>query len=95
MRTHKLERIHRHHPLSCIFRSFAMEYVHGNVWATARVHTTSVLQTAHEPSYLVKHLLADMPPVTERVKLMRRNQAPQSQSDNHKRFEQSNVRLLV
>ena len=50
------------------------------------------VQTAHEPSYLVKHLLADMPPVTERVKLMRKNQAPQSQSENNKRFEQSNVR---
>ena len=28
-------------------------------------------KTAHEPSYLVKHLLAGLPPVTERVRLMR------------------------
>ena len=52
-------------------------------------------QTAHESSYLVKHLLADLPPVTERVKLMRRNQAPQSQSENRQRLEQSNVRTRL
>ena len=28
-------------------------------------------KTAHEPSYLVKHLLAGLPPVTERVRVMR------------------------
>jgi len=28
-------------------------------------------KTAHEPSYLVKHLLSGLPPVTERVRLMR------------------------
>ena len=50
------------------------------------------MQTAHEPSYLVKHLLSEMPPVTTRVQMMRSNQAPQSQSENRARSAQSNVR---
>ena len=50
------------------------------------------MQTAHEPSYLVKHLLSELPPVTTRVQMMRSNQAPQSQSENRARSAQSNVR---
>lgn len=50
------------------------------------------LQTAHEPSYLVKHLLGNLPPVVDRVKLMRKGQAPNgSQEDNFAKMAQSQV----
>ena len=50
------------------------------------------LQTAHEPSYLVKHLLGSLPPVVDRVKLMRKGQAPNgSQEDNFAKMAQSQV----
>ncbi len=49
-------------------------------------------QTAHEPSYLVKHLLGNLPPVVDRVKLMRKGQAPNgSQEDNFAKMAQSQV----
>lgn len=52
----------------------------------------AVLQTAHEPSYLVKHLLGSLPPVVERVKLMRKGQAPNGSSeDNLVKMAQSQV----
>ena len=47
------------------------------------------MQTAHDAAYLVKHLLAGMPAVTERVQQMRAGRAPQSQSDNQARNIQS------
>ena len=51
-----------------------------------------MLQTAHEPSYLVKHLLGNLPPVVERVKLMRKGQAPNGSSeDNFAKMAQSQV----
>ena len=59
-----------------------------------RAQASSGVQTAHEPSYLVKHLLGELPPVTTRVQMMRANQAPQSQADNRARNAQSNVRGL-
>ncbi|KAL3152210.1 hypothetical protein ABBQ32_001296 [Trebouxia sp. C0010 RCD-2024] len=40
-------------------------------------------KTAHEPSYLVKHLLGSLPPVVERVKLMRKGQAPNGSSEDN------------
>lgn len=47
-------------------------------------------KTAHEPSYLVKHLLGNLPPVVDRVKLMRKGQAPNgSQEDNFAKMAQS------
>lgn len=47
-------------------------------------------KTAHEPSYLVKHLLGSLPPVVDRVKLMRKGQAPNgSQEDNFAKMAQS------
>lgn len=50
------------------------------------------MQTAHEPSYLVKHLLGSLPPVVDRVKLMRKGQAPNgSQEDNFAKMAQSQV----
>lgn len=49
------------------------------------------VQSAHDSSYLVKHLLAGMPPVTERVKQMRQGRAPNSQSDVQSRNIQSQV----
>ena len=50
------------------------------------------MQTAHEPSYLVKHLLGSLPPVVERVKLMRKGQAPNGSSeDNLVKMAQSQV----
>lgn len=52
------------------------------------------MQTAHEPSYLVKHLLGSLPPVVDRVKLMRKGQAPNgSQEDNFAKMAQSQVCL--
>lgn len=54
----------------------------------------AVVQTAHEPSYLVKHLLGSLPPVVDRVKLMRKGQAPNgSQEDNFAKMAQSQVCL--
>jgi hypothetical protein len=54
-----------------------------------------VLQTAHDPSFLARALLAGLPPVPERLRLMRSGKAPgvnagvaQSQMD------QSQVRLM-
>lgn len=43
------------------------------------------LKTAHEPTYLVKHLLAGLPPVTERVRLMRTGKGgvPSLQQNQH------------
>ena len=62
---------------------------------TARVSwpdAQCVAQTAHEPSYLVKHLLGNLPPVVDRVKLMRKGQAPNgSQEDNFAKMAQSQV----
>ena len=56
----------------------------------------AVLQTAHEPSYLVKHLLGSLPPVVERVKLMRKGQAPNGSSeDNLVKMAQSQVDHLT
>ena len=56
----------------------------------------AALQTAHEPSYLVKHLLGSLPPVVERVKLMRKGQAPNGSSeDNLVKMAQSQVRSLT
>lgn len=47
-------------------------------------------KTAHEPSYLVKHLLGSLPPVVDRIKLMRKGQAPNgSQEDNFAKMAQS------
>lgn len=40
-------------------------------------------KTAHEPGYLVKHLLAGLPPVTERVKLMRAGKAGSASENIH------------
>lgn len=61
--------------------------------AHADATLAAVLQTAHEPSYLVKHLLGSLPPVVERVKLMRKGQAPNGSSeDNLVKMAQSQVR---
>lgn len=47
-------------------------------------------KTAHEPGYLVKHLLGSLPAVVDRVKLMRKGQAPNgSQEDNFAKMAQS------
>ncbi|KAK9817257.1 hypothetical protein WJX72_011944 [[Myrmecia] bisecta] len=46
-------------------------------------------KTAHDPSYLVKHLLAGLPPVTERVRLMRTGKAPNTCVDNQEKMAQS------
>lgn len=55
-----------------------------------------MLQTAHEPSYLVKHLLGSLPPVVERVKLMRKGQAPNgSLEENLVKMAQSQVCCLL
>ena len=69
-------------------------WMHRAAIIPARVdgHWTAVLQTAHEPSYLVKHLLGSLPPVVERVKLMRKGQAPNGSSeDNLVKMAQSQV----
>ena len=47
------------------------------------------LQTAHDPGYLVKHLLSGLPPVVERVKRMRGGTAPNSCDENHSKMMQS------
>lgn len=50
------------------------------------------MQTAHEPSYLVKHLLGGLPPVVDRVRLMRKGQGPNgSIEDNNAKMAQSQV----
>ena len=49
-------------------------------------------KTAHEPGYLVKNLLAGLPSVTERVKLMRTGKA--GASENQFMAAQSQVRGL-
>lgn len=47
-------------------------------------------KTAHEPSYLVKHLLGGLPPVVDRVRLMRKGQGPNgSIEDNNAKMAQS------
>ena len=51
-------------------------------------------KTAHEPSYLVKHLLAGLPPVTERVRLMRAGKGNHSARENQAMAAQSQVRPL-
>lgn len=85
----------------------AVGLLHGLVWPLAVYSFTeaaaiipaemcwvAVLQTAHEPSYLVKHLLGSLPPVVDRVKLMRKGQAPNGSSeDNLVKMAQSQVRL--
>ena len=55
-----------------------------------------IMQTAHEPGYLVKHLLGSLPPVVDRVKLMRKGQAPNgSQEDNFAKMAQSQVKFIA
>ncbi|KAK9865469.1 hypothetical protein WJX84_005454 [Apatococcus fuscideae] len=46
-------------------------------------------KTAHEGSYLVRNLLNNLPPVTERVRQMRQGKAPSRCSDNELRGAQS------
>ena len=48
-------------------------------------------KTAHEPSYLVKHLLAGLPPVTERVRLMRAGKGNHTARENQAMAAQSQV----
>lgn len=48
-------------------------------------------KTAHEPSYLVKNLLAGLPPVAERVKLMRAGKGQQPVAEQHHADAQSQV----
>ncbi len=51
-------------------------------------------KTAHEPSYLVKHLLAGLPPVTERVRVMRTGKGGvPSMHENQHMAAQSQVRF--
>lgn len=49
-------------------------------------------KTAHEPSYLVKHLLAGLPPVAERVKLMRAGKGQRPLNEQIHADVQSQVR---
>ena len=44
------------------------------------------MQTAHDPQYLVKHLLSDLPAVTERVKAMRQARGGGNAEDNKNRM---------
>ncbi len=44
------------------------------------------MQTAHDPQYLVKHLLWDLPAVTERVKSMRSTRSGGAAEDNKNRM---------
>ena len=44
------------------------------------------VQTAHDPQYLVKHLLSDLPAVTERVKSMRQARGGGNVEDNKNRM---------
>ena len=44
------------------------------------------VQTAHDPQYLVKHLLSDLPAVTERVKSMRLARSGGAAEDNKNRM---------
>eukprot|EP00891_Asterochloris_glomerata_P007781 jgi/Astpho2/7781/Aster-06073 len=46
-------------------------------------------KTAHDPGYLVKHLLSGLPPVVERVKRMRGGTAPNNCDENHSKMMQS------
>ena len=46
----------------------------------------SSAQTAHDPQYLVKHLLSDLPAVTERVKAMRQARGGGNAEDNKNRM---------
>jgi len=48
-------------------------------------------KTAHEPSYLVKHLLSGLPPVTERVRLMRSGKGGVPSHQNQHMAVQSQV----
>ena len=55
-------------------------------------HCGAATQTAHEAGYLVKHLIGGLPPVVERVRLMRKGQAPNgSMEDNFAKMAQSQV----
>ena len=51
-------------------------------------------KTAHEPGYLAKHLLSGLPPVTERVRLMRSGHAPAGRADNLAQAAQSQVQII-
>ncbi len=44
------------------------------------------MQTAHDPQYLVKHLLSELPAVTERVKAMRQARGGNNVEDNKNRM---------
>ena len=44
------------------------------------------MQTAHDPQYLVKHLLSELPAVTERVKAMRQARGGTNVEDNKNRM---------
>ena len=46
----------------------------------------SPMQTAHDPQYLVKHLLSELPAVTERVKAMRQARGGNNVEDNKNRM---------
>jgi len=48
--------------------------------------TVLCVQTAHDPQYLVKHLLSDLPAVTERVKSMRQARGGGNVEDNKNRM---------
>ena len=52
-------------------------------------------KTAHEPGYLVKHLLAGLPPLTDRVQIMRTGRAPAGHTivENRDMAAQSQVSL--
>ena len=50
-----------------------------------------LMQTAHDSSYLVRNLLNNLPPVTERVRQMRQGKAPTRCSENELKGAQSQV----
>lgn len=52
-------------------------------------------QGAHDANYLVKNLLADLPPLTERVKQLRAQKGPGGIVEKRQAIEKSNVSIVV
>lgn len=50
------------------------------------------MQHTHDNNYLIKHVLTDLPPLTERLKLMRANKGPGGIMEKRQAMEKSQVR---
>ncbi len=74
-------------PRSVSFRDGPLPWLYQKAPADRRLTCHALpVQTAHDPQYLVKHLLSDLPAVTERVKAMRQARGGSNVEDNKNRM---------